>query len=94
MSTRVSGNRPPRGQVLGLSDGMAAATGMRRLRDAAGLTRAELGGLLGWTPDMTARRETVAVRMTPAEAEAAAGALGTDLAGLLAAGRARAEETA
>lgn len=94
MSTRSAGRRPGRGPVLGLSDGMAAAAGLRRLRDAAGLTRAELGALVNWTPDMTARRETVAVRMTAAEAQAAAVALGTDLTGLLAAGRASTEAAA
>lgn len=94
MSTRTSGNRPPRGAVLGLSEGMAAAAGLRRLRKEAGLGQAELGALTGWTVGMVRQRENGALRMTPAEAEAAAAALGTTPAALLAAGRARAEETA
>jgi transcriptional regulator with XRE-family HTH domain len=77
---------PPRGRVLGVIEGRDAAAGLKRLRKDAGLTPADLAGLLGrglgWLQD----RERGSTRMTRREAEAIAAVLGTDFAGLLEAG--------
>ena len=83
---RGNQHTPPRGKVLGLSEGRAAAAGMRRLRTTAELTAVELARRFGFGPEWVHGREKGSIRMTQAEAEKIAAVLGTDYAGLLAAG--------
>lgn len=89
MSDR-NGNRlvPARGPVLLFREGRDAAAGMRRLREAAELGRAEFSVSLGYGTSWAREREQGSVRMTRAEVEKAAAGLGTDFTGLLAAGAA------
>lgn len=95
MSGKRGGRRVSRGPVLRLTEGRAAASGLRALREAAGLAPAELASRLGADPKWLQRRELGSVRMTRDEAEKAAAELGTDFAGLLESGaRAIAERQA
>jgi transcriptional regulator with XRE-family HTH domain len=75
-----------RGPVLHFREGRAAAAGARALREGAGLTPGELASRLGYDREWLLRRELMSVRMTREEAEKIAAELGTDFAGLLAAG--------
>jgi transcriptional regulator with XRE-family HTH domain len=86
MSATGNGRTSSRGPVLRLTEGRAAASGLRALRTVAGLAPAELASRLGADPKWLQRRELGSVRMTRDEAEKAAAELGTDFAGLLAAG--------
>lgn len=85
----------PRGPVLHLREGRDAAAGTRALRKADGLGPRALAARLGCTVAWLLERERESTRMTRAEGERVAAALGTDFAGLLAAGaRALAEREA
>jgi hypothetical protein len=86
VSATGNGRTPPRGPVLRLPEGRAAAAGLRALRRGAGLTPTGLGARLGHDREWLLRRELMSVRMTREEAEKAAAELGTDFAGLLEAG--------
>lgn len=87
MSTR-NGNRlaGPRGPVLVFREGRDAADGMRRLRASLELRQADLAMHLGRNVTWVQARESGSVRLTRAEADEVAAALGTDFTGLLAAG--------
>jgi transcriptional regulator with XRE-family HTH domain len=85
----------PRGPVLLLREGRGAAAGTRALRKAAGLGPRALAARLDCTVAWLLGRERESVRLTRAECDRIAAALGTDFAGLLEAGaRAIAERQA
>jgi transcriptional regulator with XRE-family HTH domain len=77
---------PARGPVLMFREGRDVATGIRRLREAAGLSQLELARRLDCNIMWLRQREWGSLRMTRSEAERVAAALGTDYPGLLAAG--------
>jgi len=89
VSTRT-GNRlvGPRGPVLLFREGRDATAGMRRLRARLELSQSDLAGHLGCKVTWVRERERMSVRLTRAEAENIAAALGTDFEGLLEAGAA------
>jgi transcriptional regulator with XRE-family HTH domain len=70
----------------GWAEGRQAAQGMRRLRLQQGLTQPALGARMGSSKGRVSLYERSAARMSREAAEMAAAALGTDLAGLMAAG--------
>jgi hypothetical protein len=83
----VSGKRagrwgPSRGPVLAFREGRDAAAGMRRLREAKGLSGPELAARLGVGVMWVRQREQGSIRMTRAEAEQVAAEFGTDYEGL------------
>ena len=95
MSATGNGRTPPRGPVLHLREGRAAAAGTRALRRLSGLDLLTLARRLDATAAWLTARERESVRLTRAECDQIAAALGTDYAGLLAAGsRAIAEKEA
>lgn len=71
---------------LSWAEGRLAAKGMRRLREEQGLTQQALGARTGMSKNQVSVLERGAARVHREAAEKAAVALGTDLAGLLAAG--------
>lgn len=76
---------------LGFTEAHRAAGGMRQLREAADLDRAQFGALVGRSLWWVKAAEGCSTRLRRAEADEVAAALGTDFPGLLAAGeRARA----
>lgn len=85
---------PARGPVLMFREGRDAATGIRRLREAAGLSQLELARRLGCNIMWLRQREWGSLRMTRPEAEQVAAVLGTDYPGLLAAGSDGGEDNA
>lgn len=87
----MAGSRGPgsRGPVLAWDEYRAAARWLPEARMAAGLSQAELGARLGWSDGWVALRETGAVRMTQAEVEQIAAAIGADVPVLSQAGGAR-----
>ena len=89
----MSGRHAPRGPVLLFREARDACAGMARLRELKGLTRPELAGLLGEQGPWVQARERLSTRMTRAEAERVAAALGTDYPGLLAAGATQLNES-
>ena len=82
----MSGSHSPRSPVLLFREAHDASAGMARLRELRNLTRPELASLLGEQGPWVQARERLSTRMTRAEAERIAVALGTDFPGLLAAG--------
>lgn len=76
----------PRGPLLALGEGRAAALGMRVLRAERGWRQADLGTRLGVSQTWVYIRETGGTRVSAAEAGLIAEALGTTAEGLIEAG--------
>ena len=89
----MSGSHSPRGPVLLFREARDAAAGMKRLRERQGLTPQDLAGRLGCNVPWVQSRELYKTRLTLAEAERIAKALGTDYPGLLAAGATQLNES-
>jgi transcriptional regulator with XRE-family HTH domain len=80
----VSG--PDRGVLLGDREARAAALGLQSLRDMRGWSQMQLAEELGVRQPWVSKRETGAMRISKDEAERLGRVLGSDAAGLLAAG--------